>query len=95
MTPAFFFSLEKAREGDRASPVLAARPPPALARRPRPVPPTHTLHQTQPNPTRPTQPNPTRPQAGKYFHLTERKSRFSREVRAGVVTFLTAWCARR
>jgi hypothetical protein len=31
------------------------------------------------------------PQFGKYFHLTDRKTRFSREIRAGIVTFLTAW----
>lgn len=36
-----------------------------------------------------------RPQVGAYFNLTGRKSRFSRELRGGIVTFLTAWCGAR
>lgn len=58
-----------------------ARPSPRPPRRRRPATPARPRHNTTCN----------APQVGKYFHLAERKTRFSREVRAGIVTFLTAW----
>ena len=40
--------------------------------------------------TQPSAANNDEPQVGKYFALTERRSKFSTELRAGTVTFLTA-----